>query len=227
MEKPIERYLDAAVLYPELEQEPTRAAIRAVVDYQCKTVCIRPCDIDTAVAMCRETPTGVCVVLGFPHGCGLSRVKACEAQAYIDAGADEIDMVVNYGYVRSGAWDLVRADIEAVTSRARNRTVPVKVILETSELSQKQIGRAVECAIDARADYVKTSTGFASGGATVEAVQTMLDAARGRIAVKASGGIRDFAQARAYIDMGVTRLGAGYTSLAAICAGAPGSANDY
>lgn len=226
MEQPIARYLDAAILYPEFEQDKTREAIRKVIDYECVTVCIRPCDIDVAVNLCRGTTTGVCVVLGFPHGCGLGRVKALEAQAYIDAGVDEIDMVVNYGYIRSGAWDLVKADIEAVTTITRKGIIPLKVILETSELTQEQIRRATVCAIDAQADYVKTSTGFASGGATVDAVQTMLDTADGRIQVKASGGIRDYAQARVYIDMGVARLGAGYTSLAAICDGAPSSGSD-
>lgn len=228
MEKPIARYLDAAILYPELEQDLTRKAIKTVISYACRTVCIRPCDIDTAVDLCRNTTTGVCVVLGFPHGCGLSRVKALEAQAYVDDGVDEIDMVVNYGYIRSGAWNLVKEDIEAVTGVARTRSVPVKVILETSELSQQQIRQATECAVEARADYVKTSTGFASGGATVEALQAMLEAGRGRIQVKASGGIRDYAQAKAFIDMGVTRLGAGYTSLAAICDGMePSTSGDY
>jgi deoxyribose-phosphate aldolase len=105
------------------------------------------------------------------------------------------------------------------------------VILETSELSMEQIKRATECAVEARADYVKTSTGFGSGGATVEAVQAMLGAADGRVKVKASGGIRDYQQAQNYIDMGVTRLGVGYLAVPAICAGAPAngavSDNDY
>lgn len=228
MDTPIARYVDAAILYPELEQDQTRNAIQTVIDYGCITVCIRPCDIEAAVDMCRDTPTGVCVVLGFPHGCGLSRVKAFEARTYVEGGADEIDMVVNYGFIRSGAWDLVKADIEAVTDVARTSNVPVKVILETSELSIEQIRFATECAVAAGADFVKTSTGFAGGGATVEAVQAMLDAAKGRIQVKASGGIRDFAQAKAYIDMGVMRLGAGYTSLAAICGGAePSTPGNY
>ena len=226
MEQSIARYLDAAILYPELEQDKTRDAIKRVIGYDCITACIRPCDIDLAVGLCRGTSTGVCVVLGFPHGCELSRVKGSAAAAYLEGGVDEIDMVANYGYIRSGEWDLVTTDIEAVTAVARPHGAPVKVILETSELSAEQIARATECAIAAGADFVKTSTGFASGGATAEAVQTMLDTARGRIQVKASGGIRDYARAQAYIDRGVTRLGAGYTSLAAICDGAPSSGGD-
>lgn len=226
MKKPISRYLDAAVLYPEMERQEARKAIIKVIDYQCRTVCIRPCDIDIAVELCQGTSTDVCVVLGFPHGCGLSQVKALEAKAYLDKGVDEIDMVVNYGFIRSGEWGLVKDDIEAVTDVTRPRNIITKVILETSELTPEQIAGASQWAIDAQADYVKTSTGFASGGATVEAVKTMLDTAQGRIKVKASGGIRDYAQAKAYVDMGVERLGAGYTSLAAICAGAePGDSS--
>lgn len=222
MHVPINRYLDAAVLYPELERDKARAAIKSIIEFECQTACIRPCDIAMAVELCRDTPTGVCVVLGFPHGCGLSRVKALEAEAYLDEGVDEIDMVANYGFIRSGRWDLVEEDIRAVSRVSRDRGSLLKVILETSELSLEQIGRATQCAVQAQADYVKTSTGFAGGGATVEAVRAMLGAARGRIKVKASGGIRDFAQARAYIDMGVSRLGVGYPAVAPICRGASG-----
>ena len=219
MNKHISRYLDAAVLYPELEQSGARQAIESIVDYRCRTACIRPCDIEMAVELCRGTDTDVCVVLSFPHGCGLSRVKAMEAGAYLDEGVDEIDMVVNYSFIRSERWDLVEQDIGAVSEVTRSRDSLLKVILETSELNTEQIKRATECAVQAQADYVKTSTGFASGGATVEAVQAMLEAADGRIKVKASGGIRDYDQAKAYIDLGVTRLGVGYPAVETICTG--------
>ena len=221
MTKSINSYLDAAVLYPEMTREASREAIQTIITYECRTACIRPCDIDIAVDLCRDTVTDVCVVLGFPHGCGLSRVKTLEAQAYLDDGVDEIDMVVNYGFIRSQRWDLVEQDIRGVSEVTRDRASLLKVILETSELTLDEIKRATECVITARADYVKTSTGFGSGGASVEAVQAMLEAADGRVKVKASGGIRDYAQAKAYIDMGVRRLGVGYPALSAICDGAP------
>jgi deoxyribose-phosphate aldolase len=217
MHETINRYLDAAVLYPELERPQAEEAINKVLGYACRTVCIRPCDIDRAVYLCRDTSTAVCAVLNFPHGCGLSEVKAFEARSYLERGVEEIDMVANYGFIRSGEWRLVEEDIRAVADITRPHDVVLKVILETSALRQDQIAQAVACAIAAQADYVKTSTGFGSGGAAVAAVQTMLDAARGRIKVKASGGIRDYLQARAYIDMGVTRLGVGYTAIEAIC----------
>ena len=225
MSESISSYLDAAVLYPELEQDKTRQAIKKVIDYGCRTVCIRPCDIGLAVDLCRNTPTDVCVVLNFPHGCGLPEAKAFEARLYVEKGAQEIDMVVNYGYIRSGEWRRVEENLGAVSEVTRPHGVVLKVILETSALSQAQISQSVDCALAAQADYIKTSTGFGGGGATVEAVQTMLDTARGKIKVKASGGIRDQQQARAYIDMGVSRLGVGYTSVETICKNArPGQA---
>ncbi len=217
MHETINRYLDAAVLYPELERSRAERALKKMIGCGCRTVCIRPCDIDLAVDLCRDTATDVCVVLNFPHGCGLSKVKAFEARSYIESGVEEIDMVANYGFIRSGAWHLVEEDIRAVTDITRAHGVTLKAILETSVLTPEQISQAVACAVAAQADYVKTSTGFAAGGATIDAVQTMLDAARGRIKLKASGGIRDYAQARAYIDMGVARLGVGYSAVEAIC----------
>lgn len=230
METSINRYLDAAVLYPELERGKAREAIKSLIDYRCRTVCIRPCDLEMAVGLCRGTASEVCVVLNFPHGCGMSVAKAQEAYAYVEAGAQEIDMVANYGLIRSGEWDLVQADIAAVSGVTGPRDVLLKVILETSELNLDQIRRATECTIAAQADYVKTSTGFASGGATMEAVETMLEAAEGRIRVKASGGIRTYEQARRYVDMGVERLGVGYTAVSAICGGTssePAGSEDY
>jgi len=193
-------------------------AIRLGLEYDVCTVCVRPCDIELAAAMCRGTSTDVSCVLAFPHGCTSSAVKSDEARRYMAAGAREIDMVVNFGFVRSGMWDAVVADIAAVTDVATPAGVVIKVILETSYLTLDQIRHATECAIEADANFVKTSTGFGGGGATVEAVQAMLDVAQGRIQVKPSGGIRDRARAEMFIAMGATRIGNGYNSTPAICA---------
>lgn len=215
--KEICRYLDSAVLKPDMNRDETIAAIKMAVDYNSKTVCVRPCDIDLAKDLSKGTDTGVSVVLNFPHGSGLSEVKAMEARAYVDKDVDEIDMVVNYGWVRSGLWDLVEKDIRAVTGVCKPAGVPVKVIIESTELTLKEVAQCTEAAIRAEADFVKTSTGFASGGASVEAVQTMLDTAKGRIKVKPSGGIRDYDRAKMFVDMGVDRLGNGFSSCPAIC----------
>lgn len=217
MEANISRYLDAAVLKPEMTRQEAIEAIQMAIDYGAKTVCVRPCDIELAVTMSRGTATGVSVVLAFPHGCTLSEVKSHEAEAYIAKGVMEIDMVTNYGYIRSGLWDLVEHDIRCVTDVARPSGIPVKVIVESSVLTLEEVAKATEAAIRANADFIKTSTGFSTGGATEEVVQTMVDTAKGRIQVKPSGGIRDYAQAKRYVDMGAARLGVGYSALPSIC----------
>ncbi len=217
--KDINRYLDHAVLKPELTRQEAIEAIQLGIDYKVRTVCVRPCDIELAVEMCEGTASEVSVTLAFPHGCTSSLVKADEANRYIAAGAKEIDMVVNYGFVRSGMWDEVVADIRAVTDVAKPAGVLVKVIFETAYLTLDEIKRTVQCAIDAEADFVKTSTGFAHEGATEEKVQVMLDVAGDKIKVKPAGGIRDRARAEKFIEMGVKRIGNGYTSTVAICEG--------
>ncbi|MBN2509097.1 MAG: deoxyribose-phosphate aldolase [Spirochaetales bacterium] len=225
----IERYLDAAVLKPDCTRTEAEEAIRDCIAWKTKTVCVRPCDIDLAVRLCRGTETGVSCVLAFPHGDTTSAVKAAEASDYIARGVDEIDMVANIGFVCSGMWKEVTADINAVVDPAKKADTPVKVILETCYLTDHEIRKAVECAVEAGADYVKTSTGFGSEGATKEAVAAMVEAAGGRIKVKASGGIRDRAAAELFIHLGADRLGNGYTSNKAIIqgAGSPGTAEAY
>lgn len=217
--KDINRYLDHAILKPELSRQETIDAIQLGIDYKVRTVCVRPCDIELAADMCRGTDSEVSCVLSFPHGCTMSSVKAEEARRYIEAGTNEIDMVVNFGFVRSALWDEVTADIKAVTDVAQPKGVPVKVIFETAYLSLDEIKRTVECAVEAGADFVKTSTGFSSEGATEEKVKVMLDAAAGRVKVKPSGGIRDRARAEMFVEMGAMRIGNGYTSTKAICEG--------
>ena len=128
-------------------------------------------------------------------------------------------MVMNYGAARVGAWDVVEAEIKAVVEEAHAKGVNVKVIFETSQLTIDQIKKATEVSIAAGADCVKTSTGFNGTGATVEAVQAMLDTAKGRCKVKPSGGIRNYETAKMYVDMGVDRLGIGFSSCKAICEG--------
>ncbi len=223
----INRYLDHAVLKPELTRQAAIEAIQLGIDYKVRTVCVRPCDIELAAEMCKSTESEVSCVLAFPHGCTSSLVKTDEAKRYIKAGTQEIDMVVNFGFVRSAMWDEVVADIRAVTDVAKPAGVLVKVIFETAYLTLDEIKRTVQCAIEANADFVKTSTGFGGEGATVEKVQAMLDAAGGKIKVKPSGGIRDRERAEMFIEMGALRIGNGYTSTKAICDGVGKSTAAY
>lgn len=136
-------------------------------------------------------------------------------------------MVLNYGYLRSGALDRIEDEVSRVVNKAHSYSVPVKVIFETSELTEEQIEAGVKVCIAARADFVKTSTGFSKCGATVEAVATMLKTADGKIKVKPSGGIRNIETARKYIEMGAARLGTGFSSTPVLCKGEGSADADY
>lgn len=214
----ISRYLDAAILKAEFTETEVVEALKACVALNAYSVCVRPCDIELAQAYCRGSETAVCVVLGFPHGVQLPASKADEARRYIAMGVDEIDMVANYGWIKSGKWAEVEADVAGVARQTRAAGVPMKVIFETAHLNTAQIREMVEVCIRAGADFVKTSTGFNGEGATIKHVKTMLDSAAGRIKVKPSGGIRDRADAQRFVDLGVHRLGVGWSSCQAICA---------
>lgn len=222
--EPINRYLDAAILKPELTQAEVIAAIHESIKWKTKTVCVRPCDIALAKKLTAGTETGVSCVLSFPHGVAPTAVKAFEAKTYIELGTDEIDMVANFGMIRSGEWDYVEADIRAVAEVCNAKKVPLKVIFEACYLTTEEIAKTTEICVRAGATFVKTSTGFATGGATIEAVKTMLDTAKGRVQVKPSGGIRDRETAIKYVEMGATRLGTNYTASEALVTGKSGAA---
>ena len=152
-----------------------------------------------------ETDVNVCTVIGFPLGAMSTAGKAAETEAAVSDGADELDMVINVGWLLAGEDDLVRRDIEAVVAAAQGRCV--KVIIETCLLSDEQIARACEIAVEAGASFVKTSTGFSTGGATVEDVALMARTVAGRCKVKASGGIHTAAEAEAMVAAGASRIG--------------------
>ena len=212
-------YIDAAVLAPALSLEAARAQIRGAIDCKCKTVCVRPCSLDLAVEMCQGQQTRPSVVLGFPHGAQTTAVKVFEAQDIMRLRPFEVDMVNNIGLLRGGEWALYEAEIRAVAEVVHGGGARLKVILETSQLTREEIMDATRACIRAGADFVKTSTGFTGGGATEEAVLAMLEAAEGKIEVKASGGIRDADKAALFIAMGCTRLGVGVGSVPLIVAG--------
>jgi len=223
--EPINRYLDAAILKPELTESEVIAAITESVKWQTKTVCVRPCDIQLAKRMTAGTATGVSCVLAFPHGTTTTAVKAFEATEYIGLGTDEIDMVANYARIRSGDWAYVESDIRTIAQVCNAQRIPLKVIFETCYLTPEEIARTTEICIRAGAAFVKTSTGFATGGATVDAVKVMLDTAKGRISVKPSGGIRDRETALKYVEMGAERLGTNYTASEALVTGEASGGN--
>jgi deoxyribose-phosphate aldolase len=202
-----------------LTRDQAIEALKVSLKWDVYSVCVRPCDIPLAKSFCEGSSTAVGVVLGFPHGTHSSASKIAEADLYLKQGVAEIDMVANYGWVRSERWPEVAKEISSVTSRVHAGGVGLKVIFETAQLNHAQIEQLVNICADAGADFVKTSTGFNGPGAKAEDVQLMLAVAAGRIQVKPSGGIRDFATARTFIEIGAHRLGINWTSCEAICSG--------
>ena len=216
--------IDHAVLKPSMTDEDILQGCRLGKKYQVASVCVRPSDVAAASRELAGSGVKVSMVVGFPHGANRSEVKALEARLAIQDGAKELDMVMNIGKFLSGQYDYVRDDIRAVVNEAKPHGVLVKVIFESCFLTLEQVAKATELSIEAGADFVKTSTGFADGSATPEAVATMIKTTAGRIKVKPSGGIRDYAKAVAFLEQGADRLGVGAT--AAVLDGAPANADD-
>ncbi|SHJ16618.1 deoxyribose-phosphate aldolase [Propionispora hippei] len=210
-------YIDQSVLKPEFTQEEIKKYIQEGIDFGCKTVCVNPASLDIAAELTKGTETKICVVCDFPFGLSTTASKVIQAEQYCKRGdIFELDIVANYGWIRSGLWKEVEEDIKAVCDVCHKYSTEVKVIFETDALTMEQIKKATEAAIAAGADFVKTSTGFYTGGksdgATVEIIQAMLEVAQGRCKIKGSGGIRDQEHFFKLIDMGIDRMGVGYRS---------------
>lgn len=174
-------------------------------EYSFASVCVNSCRVAQARTLLEGCPVKVCTVVGFPLGAMSTRAKADETRSAVEDGADEIDMVINVGYVKDGDWDGVLDDIMAVREACKGKVL--KVILETCLLTDDEIVRACRTAVRAGADFVKTSTGFSKGGATVHAVSLMRSTVGADVGVKASGGIRDAESARTMVEAGASRLG--------------------
>jgi deoxyribose-phosphate aldolase len=187
------------------------------------SVCVNPYWIPTVKKLLADSPVKICTVIGFPLGATLSKAKAQETKDVIEEGADEIDMVLNVGAAKEKHWDFIEHEIHEIVSVAQGRTV--KVILETCLLSDQEIVEACRRTVAARAHFVKTSTGFSKGGATVEAIHLMRKTVGCQFGVKASGGIRDRATAEAMLEAGASRLG--LSASVAIVQGSLSSAGTY
>ena len=199
-------YIDHTLLKPEASREQIRAVCEEAKQYHFASVCVNPCWVPLIAEELKGSGVSVCCVIGFPLGASLSSVKAFEAREAVAAGAQEIDMVVNIGAVKSGGWELVREDIAAVN--AAKGTAKLKVIIETCLLTDEEKVRVCQITKEAGADFVKTSTGFSTGGATVHDVELMRKTVGPEMGVKASGGVRTLADALAMIEAGASRLGA-------------------
>lgn len=207
----VAKTIDHAVLKPTMTDADVISNAAMCRERGVGCLCVRSCDVGLAAKELAGSDTIVAAVIGFPHGNARMEVKALEAKLAIEDGAQELDMVMNIGKFLSGDHGLVQADIEAVVAEAKPKGVPVKVILESCLLTMEQVAEACKLAEAGGADFVKTSTGFADGGATPEAIDVMLKTVGKTMKVKASGGIRTWETAVAYLQQGCERLGIGST----------------
>lgn len=204
----LHRYIDHTLLKPEATQAQIDQICDEAVEYNFASVMINPSWVKHAAARLKGTGVAVGTVVGFPLGAHTPEVKAMEARQALRDGATEIDMVINIGALKSGQYDLVRKDIARVTDAAREKGALTKVILETALLTDEEKVIASRLAKEAKADFVKTSTGFSSAGATVFDVALMREAVGPEMGVKAAGGIRTQADMEDMIAAGATRIGA-------------------
>ena len=215
--KELASYIDHSVLKPEFSDAEIKKHIQDGVDFGCRTVCINPASIEMAQELCNGTDTKICVVCDFPFGTSTTESKVMQAEAYCKMGdIFELDIVANFGWIRSGKWQAVEADIRAVVEVCHKYNTAVKVIFETDALTMDEVRKATEVSIAAGADFVKTSTGFFTGGrsagAAPEVVEAMMQVSQGRTLVKGSGGIRTQEHFFQLIDMDIDRMGVGYRS---------------
>jgi deoxyribose-phosphate aldolase len=206
------KVIDHSLLKPELTETDVVEGCKLAAKYHTATVCVKPCHVKLAAELLKGTDVVVSTVIGFPHGSNLTSIKVAEAQAAMDDGATELDMVLNIGQLRSGKLDEVQADIMAVCDAAHARGGKVKVILENAYLTDDQKVQACKLCEAAGADWVKTSTGFAPSGATIEDLRLMRANVSEKVQVKAAGGVRTLDALLAVIDAGVTRCGATATA---------------
>lgn len=201
-------YIDHTLLKPDATRSDIERLCQEAAEYHFATVCVNPAWVGLCASLLRGSDVGVCSVVGFPLGATTSDVKAYEARRAVFDGASEIDMVINVGALKSGDMRLVEQDIDAVASVCRQTGATSKVIIEAALLTDNEKVTACTLAKAAGADYVKTSTGFGPGGATVADVALMRRVVGPEMGVKAAGGVRDLEGLQAMVAAGATRVGA-------------------
>ncbi len=209
--KDIAHLIDHSLLNPILTAEQLEQGIQTALKYEVASVCILPYYLKRCAQLLKGSTVKSSTTIGFPHGGQTIAVKVAEAHQALDDGCEELDFVVNISQVLSGNWDYVRSDINAVIDAAHVRQQKVKIIFENCYLNYTQKMRLCEISGGLEADWVKTSTGFGSGGATIEDVILMRKHSPPHVQVKAAGGIRDLDTVLAFRDLGVTRIGTSHT----------------
>ncbi|MYL57249.1 deoxyribose-phosphate aldolase [Virgibacillus halodenitrificans] len=207
MNNELAKYIDHTQLKPDTTKDSIEKLVAEAKEYEFASVCVNPSWVPFCYEKLKYTNVKVCTVIGFPLGATSTQSKVFETEQAIKDGATEVDMVINIGLLKSGEDDPVKQDIAAVVKAAENKAL-TKVIIETSLLTEDEKIRACKLAKEAGADFVKTSTGFSTGGATVEDIKLMRKTVGSDLGVKASGGVRDLETTKAMIDAGATRIGA-------------------
>lgn len=203
----VNSYIDHTLLKPDAQKEAIIHLCDEAKKYEFAAVCVNATFVALAFKLLEQTNVKVCTVVGFPLGASPTDTKVHEANWAMDHGADEIDMVINIGALKDNEDEIVEHDISQLAKACHAKGKILKVIIETCLLNEEQKVRACKLSVNAKADFVKTSTGFAGGGATLEDVELMRKSVGPDMGVKASGGVRDLEMANKMIEVGATRLG--------------------
>lgn len=209
------KVIDHSLLQPQLTEAEVIAGCQLAKQYDTASVCVKPYHVKLAKNLLKDTTVVVSTVVGFPHGSAKIETKLIEAKQALEEGATELDMVINYGQLRSGHLDYVRHEVQLICALAHTHQAKVKVIFENAYLTDEQKIAVCQLCDEAGADWVKTSTGFAPTGANVADIKLMRTNVSDRVQVKAAHGVRTLAAALEMIDAGVTRIGA--TATATMC----------
>ena len=199
------KYIDHTLLKPEATKEQIKELCQQAMEYDFASVCVNPYWVSYCAQLLKESDVMVCTVIGFPLGANTSALKAFETKEAIENGADEVDMVINIGELKAGNDKAVLEDIKAVVQASEDKTV--KVILETCLLSDDEIRRACNLCVEAKEEFVKTSTGFNREGANVHVVKVMKEAVQDKALIKAAGGVRTPEDMDEMIKAGASRIG--------------------
>ncbi len=210
-------YIDQSVLKPDFTVEEIKKYVQEGIDFGCATVCINPSSLDIVSPMVKGTATKICVVCDFPFGLSTTASKVMQAEEYCKRGdVYELDIVANYGLLKSHLWDEAKADIKAVCDICHSYNVAVKTIMESDALTLEEVKKATEIFMEAGSDFIKTSTGFYTGGecvgASPEIIAEIMKITDGKCKVKGSGCIRTREHFLQLIDMGIDRMGVGFRS---------------
>ena len=202
----VKSIIDHTVLKAEATESQVKKLCTEAIEHNFAAVCINPCFVKLAKDMLKESSVKVCTVIGFPLGASTPKTKAFETKDAIENGAEEVDMVINIGKLKDKDYNYVKEDIKSVVDAAKDKAI-VKVILETALLTNEEIEKASILSKEAGADFIKTSTGFSTRGASVEDIIIMRKAVGDSLKIKASGGIKTYEDAKKMIENGADRLG--------------------